>query len=82
MCLGDIFMISWKSHSKRQKIQVVILYVIWGLFGLIVTLLYISNVISTVWYAYGILAWSLLAAAFAAVMWFILRKRVINRKMP
>ena len=68
-------MASWKGYSKRQKIQIGILFIIWVLFGLVVTILYISNVFNQIDYIYGNLAWTLLAATFAIVTWFVLKKK-------
>ena len=73
-------MASWKGYSKRQKIQVAILFIIWVLFGLVVTVLYISNVFNQIEYIYGDLAWTLLAGIFAFVTWFILKKNDSQQK--
>lgn len=72
----------WKGYSKRQKIQVGILFAIWVLFGLVNTILQNINVISQRQYVDGLFAWALLAATFAVVTLFILRKKVANRKIP
>ena len=72
-------MSSWKGYSKRQKIQVAILFIIWVLFGLVVAILYISNVFNQIEYIYGDLAWTLLAGIFAIVTWFVLKKKIVNR---
>jgi predicted outer membrane lipoprotein len=80
MYLGDIFMDGWKGYSKRQKIQVGILFAIWVLFGIANTLLQKINVISQMQYIDGLFAWTLLAAAFAVVTWFILGKKDDQQK--
>ena len=67
-------MASWKGYSKRQKIQVAILFIIWVLFGLVVTILYISNVFNQIEHSYGYIAWLLLGGIFAFVTWLILKK--------
>jgi hypothetical protein len=70
-----IIMASWKGYSKRQKMQVATLFIIWVLFGLINTLLYINNVTIQIHWIYGELGWILLGSIFAVVTWFILRKK-------
>ena len=73
-------MASWKGYSKRQKIQFGILFIIWVLFGLVVTILRLSNVFNQIDYIYGDLAWSLLAGIFAIVTWFVLKKNASQQK--
>jgi hypothetical protein len=73
--IRGITMATWKGYSKHQKVQVAILYIIWGLFGLAITILFISNAFKTIEYIYGLIAWTALAGIFAFVTWFILRKR-------
>ena len=68
-------MSSWKGYSKRQKIQLAILFIIWGLFGLVVITLSTSNVFNQIEYIYGLIAWTLLTGICAVVSWFILKKR-------
>ncbi|MGO8807710.1 MAG: hypothetical protein ACLQO7_14160, partial [Candidatus Bathyarchaeia archaeon] len=61
-------------------IQIGILFIIWVLFGLVVAILYVSNVFNQIDYIYGNLAWSLLAAIFAFVTWFVLKKNHSQQK--
>ena len=75
-------MSSWKGYPKRQKVQFGTLFIIWVLFGLVVAILYISNVFNQIEYIYGLFAWTLLAGIFAIVSWFVLKKTMVNRKLP
>lgn len=80
MPIRGTIMASWKGSSKRQKIQVAILYTIWVLFGLVIAVLRLSNVISQLEYGFGLIAWAVLAGIFAIVIWFIFRKKDSQQK--